>query len=157
MKKTRVLFVCLGNICRSPLAEAIFSKMINDRGLDESFEVDSCGTANYHVGEEPDRRTIQVAQKNNVPMQHLGRQLIKEDLHFFDLIIAMDHQNMENIRKLGGENIGARLEMMRSFEKKGSGTPAGVPDPWYGNDRDFDQCFELLEICCSNLLDELSN
>ena len=156
MKKTRVLFVCLGNICRSPLAEAIFLKMISDRGLHDQFEVDSCGTANYHVGEDPDPRTIQVARNNGVPMEHLGRQLSTSDLEYFDLVLAMDQQNLKNIEGLINERSTATLQMMRSYENNGSGTPLGVPDPWYGDESDFDRCFQLLESCCSNLLDELS-
>jgi protein-tyrosine phosphatase len=94
MKK--ILFVCLGNICRSPQAEAIFNQKINEKGLIHAFQSDSCGTSNYHIGSSPDTRTIQNSLKNGVPINHAARQLSDQDLDSYDLILAMDQSNYTN-------------------------------------------------------------
>ncbi len=143
MKKTKILFVCLGNICRSPLAEAIFKRKIKERELETKFEVHSCGTANYHVGDTPDPRTIKNALKNGVPIDHLGRQLSKHDMESYDFIIAMDRSNHANILKLeNAKEHSHKIKLMRSFDL----TPEGdeVPDPYYGNEADFQNVFDIL-------------
>src|SRR5688572_24744882 len=99
MKKVKVLFVCLGNICRSPLAEAIFKDKISKRGLDHLVEAASCGTANYHVGDSPDHRTIANARKNGITIEHVGQQLQAEHLSEYTFILAMDQSNYQNIFK----------------------------------------------------------
>src|SRR6187455_2499734 len=96
----RILFVCLGNICRSPLAKAIFNHKIKEKGLNHIFEADACGTSNYHIGSLPDARTIKNSIKNGVPISHAARQLSNLDLEDFDLILAMDQANYENIFRL---------------------------------------------------------
>jgi protein-tyrosine-phosphatase len=90
MQKIKVLFVCLGNICRSPLAEAIFKDKLKKKGLERFFEVDSCGTSNYHIGDQPDSRTIANARKNGIAIDHCGRQFTANDFGDFDYILAMD-------------------------------------------------------------------
>lgn len=143
MKKTKILFVCLGNICRSPLAEAIFKHKIKEKGLEIQLEVHSCGTANYHVGHTPDPRTIKNALKNGVTIDHLGRQLSQHDLESYDFIIAMDRNNHTNILKF--ENAKAhshKIKLMRSFDLAPEGDE--VPDPYYGEDTDFQKVFDIL-------------
>src|SRR6188768_3287743 len=100
MEKVKILFVCLGNICRSPLAEAIFKHKIKQKGWEQWVEADSCGTANYHIGDSPDPRTLANAKKNGVVIDHCGRQLSEEDLGDFDYILAMDNSNLNNILRL---------------------------------------------------------
>src|SRR6187402_2304506 len=100
MDKVKILFVCLGNICRSPLAEAIFLHKVKHRKIDHLFDVDSCGTANYHIGDSPDSRTIANARKNGVSINHCGRQLEENDLEYYDFILAMDKSNHRNIHRL---------------------------------------------------------
>ena len=138
----KILFVCLGNICRSPLAEAIFSERVRQKGLQEEFLSDSCGTANYHVGDWPDDRTIKCAHRNGILMNHLGRQLKRDDLDKFDLVLAMDGSNFQNILQLSNEANRSKVKMMRDFDPKGRGD---VPDPYYGGDKDFDEVFEILD------------
>src|SRR5688500_6248347 len=100
MTKAKILFVCLGNICRSPLAEAIFKDKIRNRALDAYFDAASCGTSNYHIGDPPDSRTIANALKNGVAISHLGRQLCTNALEEYDYILAMGKSNYQNILKL---------------------------------------------------------
>lgn len=117
MKKVKILFVCLGNICRSPLAEAIFKHKVSSRGLDDLFEGDSCGTGDYHIGSQPDPRTIANAQRNKVPIDHCARQLSTADLEHFDYILAMDSSNLANILKLQNASLYRdKIFLFRDFE-----------------------------------------
>lgn len=151
MKKTKILFVCLGNICRSPLAEAIFKHKIKERGFDNQVEVHSCGTANYHVGDTPDQRTIKNALKNGVTIDHIGRQLSKHDLETFNFIIAMDKSNHTNIMRLeNATDHSHKIKLMRSFDLN----PAGdeVPDPYYGDETGFQNVFDILSHSVDSLI-----
>lgn len=151
-KRLGILFVCLGNICRSPLAEAIFRKKVNDLGMENLFHVDSCGTGAYHVGQQPDPRTRAVATKNGIPINHNCRQLANEDFEQYDLIIAMDQQNHENILKKGGISQTSKVIMMRSFD------PAGgheVPDPYFGAEKEFDEVFSILDRSINSMILDL--
>ena|SRR5688572_14897244 len=144
MTKTKVLFVCLGNICRSPLAEAIFKAKISKMGLGHLVEADSCGTAGYHINDEPDHRTIANARKNGVEIDHLGKQLSIQHLVEFDFILAMDQSNYQNILRLKGvEKNADKISLMRSFDSTRDHNE--VPDPYYGNERDFQNVFEILD------------
>jgi protein-tyrosine phosphatase len=148
--KTKVLFVCLGNICRSPLAEAIFKHKIKEKELESYVEAESCGTANYHVGDAPDPRTISNAFKNGVMIQHHGRQLKSYDLEYFDFIFAMDESNYQNIIRLDntGEH-GHKISLMREFDPAGTGD---VPDPYHGTERNFQEVFEILNRTIDNFI-----
>lgn len=144
MKKVKVLFVCLGNICRSPLAEAIFNHKIATMGLQHIVMADSCGTANYHVGDSPDPRTIANAKRNGVMIEHIGQQLSFHHLTDFDFVLAMDKSNHQNILKLhNAEKYSSKVLLMRSFDQERKHDE--VPDPYYGNDRDFQEVFEILD------------
>lgn len=144
MRKIRVLFVCLGNICRSPLAEALFKHKLNHYGLEQTIEADSCGTSDYHIGEPPDSRTIANAKKNGIQIDHSGRQLTIDDLEYFDYILAMDQSNYENTLYLGrNHNIAHKVSLVRSYDH--SGTATDVPDPYYGGERGFQEVFEILD------------
>jgi protein-tyrosine phosphatase len=143
MKKVKILFVCLGNICRSPLAEAIFKHKICEKGLESLVEVHSCGTANYHVGDRPDPRTIKNALKNGIAIDHLGRQLCEQDLESYDFIIAMDKSNHTNILKLtNAKTHSHKIKLMRSYDLSPSGEE--VPDPYYGDEAGFQNVFDIL-------------
>lgn len=153
MGKIRVLFVCLGNICRSPLAEAIFKHKVKARGWEQWIEADSCGTANYHIGDSPDPRTIANASKNGVMIDHCGRQLSIEDLNDFDYILAMDNSNYNNILRLPGSDAYAhKVQLMRNFDPAGKGE---VPDPYYGGEKGFQEVFDILDRSMDKFLDHL--
>lgn len=154
MPKTRILFVCLGNICRSPLAEAIFKHKIRAKKLAHLVEADSCGTANYHVGDTPDPRTIKNALKNGVVIDHLGRQLSARDLEAYDFIIAMDRSNHTNILRLSNAtNHADKIRLMRSFDINPSGDE--VPDPYYGDEAGFQNVFEILSHSIDSFIEFL--
>ena len=113
MKKVSVLFVCLGNICRSPLGAAILKKKIRDQKMESWVQVDSCGTSNYHIGDGADPRTIANAKKHGVSIDHCARQLTARDLESFDFIFAMDRSNYQNILRLSNGKVLKNVRMMR--------------------------------------------
>lgn len=142
-----ILFVCLGNICRSPLAEGIAKDIAKKRGLD--ILIDSAGTSNYHIGEPPDSRSVAVAYQNGVDISMLrGRQIGKSDSKF-DLIVAMDRQNYANISRLG---LGNRLVMMGEFGLDG----VDIPDPYYGDSKDFKRVYDMLTKAINTMFDEIA-
>jgi protein-tyrosine phosphatase len=155
MKRIRVLFVCLGNICRSPLAEAIFKHKVREKGLDELIYADSCGTSNYHIGGSPDPRTIANATKNGIVIDHCGRQFSTDDFESFDYILAMDSSNYRNIMRLDNSSkFAAKVNMMRDFDPNGEGD---VPDPYHGGERDFQEVFDILDRSIENFLIHLEH
>jgi protein-tyrosine phosphatase len=144
MEKIKVLFVCLGNICRSPLAEAIFNHKIQQNGISNHFDVDSCGTSNYHIGDQPDPRTLASAKKNGVNINHLGRQLRPADLERYDYILAMDQSNLDNIFLLkDAEKYAEKISLLGKFDPEGKG--AEVPDPYFGGEEGFQFVYEMLD------------
>lgn len=150
MKKIKVLFVCLGNICRSPLAEAVFKNKINQKGWENLIAADSCGTSNYHIGDTPDQRTLANALKNGIKIDHCGRQLTVHDLENFDYIMAMDNSNYRNILLLlDNEQHTHKIRLMREFDPKGKGE---VPDPYYGGEKNFQEVFDILDRTMNEFL-----
>ncbi len=152
MKK--ILFVCLGNICRSPLAEAVFNQLAAERGLD--VRADSCGTANYHVGENPDPRTIAIAEKYHVPMKHKGRQLKAADFENYGHILVMDQANLRDtlaVYQKSGTTSQPTIELLRNHDSEGRGSD--MADPWFGNDDGFEECYQTVLRSCEGLLESL--
>ncbi len=155
MSKIRVLFVCLGNICRSPMAEGVFSKIVEDQGKENGFEIDSAGMAGYHAGELADSRMRAHAGKRGYNLTHRSRQVKKEDFDRFDYIIGMDEQNIRGLKQLAltPEHTG-KIYRMTDFCKRMTDTE--VPDPYYGGDAGFEYVIDLLEDSCHGLYEFLT-
>lgn len=146
---TSVLFVCLGNICRSPLAEGILRARLAEAGLDQRVVVDSAGTGNWHVGKAPDPRSVEIAARNGIDLSPLrARQVAPEDFQRFDLILAMDRDNLASLERLRQRGDGpARLRLFLSHD---------VPDPYYGGADGFRSVFDMLDAGCAQLLGDLA-
>ena len=152
--KTRIHFVCLGNICRSPLAEGIFNDIIEKNKTTHLFDVDSAGTSNYHIGELPDPRTRKNAKANGLDLVHRGRQFSKHDFHNFDFIIPMDDSNLRDIMDLKPkEDIEAQIVKMRFYDPLNKN--ANVPDPWFGGEKGFEEVYQILKRSCQNFYEEV--
>jgi protein-tyrosine phosphatase len=150
----RLLFVCTGNICRSPLGEAIFRHQAEQAGHGSEFEVDSAGTHDYHEGEKADPRARQVGKSNGVPVTSIARIVEDADFERFDLILAMDRGHRRELLARCPAPLRDRIRLMREFDE-----PPGeldVPDPYYSNDQAFVRVYQMLDHCCKNLLQDLT-
>ena len=153
-----VLFVCLGNICRSPAAEGVFLHLLNERGLSDRFVVDSAGTGGWHTGNPADRRMQAAAARRGIQLLSRARQISLDDLSDFDLVLTMDDANLAAVQGMAreaGNRATATVRPMLSYSQRFSETE--VPDPYYGGEAGFEHVLDLLEDACSNLLDELSS
>jgi protein-tyrosine phosphatase len=154
----KLLFVCLGNICRSPAAEGVFLHLLNQRGLSDRFVVDSAGTGGWHTGNPADRRMQAAAGRRGIQLPSRARQISLDDLSDFDLVLTMDDANLTAVQGLAreaGRRATATVRPMLSYAKRFTETE--VPDPYYGGEAGFEHVLDLLEDACSNLLDELSS
>lgn len=148
---TKVLFVCLGNICRSPLAEGIFDQMVKDEGLQNLISCDSCGTAAYHIGSQPDSRTVANAKDNGLILNHQARQFAGSDLDEFDQILVMDCANYEEVRQFFiDEEHASKVSLMRNYDPENKN--ADVPDPYFGGTGGFQDVYDILYRSCQELL-----
>jgi len=150
----RILFVCLGNICRSPTAEGVFAAFVAERGLADEVEIDSAGTSAWHLGERADHRMRQAAAGRGYRLESRGRQVEAEELADWDLVVAMDE---ENLRDLEGLDHDGRASIHLLTEFLGSRGPRDVPDPYYGGVEGFDRVIDLIEAACPALLDRLTD
>lgn len=155
--KTKIVFVCLGNIVRSPLAENMFRHLTRIDGIEDQFSVDSAGVGDWHTGEPPDSRMRRVAQKHGLIYDGQARQITHRDMQDFDLIIAMDRENAAYLRRLAGSaEEEAKIHLLREFDSQG--TPqASVPDPYYGNLDGFEEVYQIIERSCQGLLQSLKS
>ncbi|WP_290652267.1 low molecular weight protein-tyrosine-phosphatase [Aquisalimonas sp.] len=152
--KVRVLFVCMGNICRSPSAEAVFHKLLADHGLEGRIEADSAGTHAYHIGKPPDPRSQAAGRERGVEMGHLrARQVERSDFDYFDHILAMDQWNLDIL--LAEAPAGQRAKVRLLVEFAENHTADEVPDPYYGGDRGFEHVLDLIEDSATGLLKHL--
>ncbi len=150
----RVLFVCLGNICRSPLAEGVFAHLVQEAGLAHRFACDSAGTSDYHIGDLPDRRARKVAQDNGITLPSRARQLAADDFYRFDYILAMDRSNLHHIISLKervAPDSTAKVLLLREFDTE-KDELLEVDDPFYGTVKDFVACFHTVRRSAESLL-----
>jgi protein-tyrosine phosphatase len=148
--KASVLFVCLGNICRSPTAHGVFRQLVFDQGLSNVIAVDSAGTGSWHVGEAPDGRAQLAARRRGYELADLrARQVTVQDFKRFDYVVAMDKDNLENLRRLVPTDYAGRLCLLLDFA---DGTEDEVPDPYYGGDQGFDRVLDMTEQASRGLL-----
>lgn len=154
MEQAKVLFVCLGNICRSPTAQGVFERVVADAGLEHRVAVDSCGTGAWHIGKAPDSRAIQAAKKRGVDIAHLrARQFSPSDLEAFDFILVMDEQNLADTRSHWQQRGGTEPELFLSYGDNPD--LVDVPDPYYGGDSGFEAVLDLIEEASRGLLSQL--
>ena len=147
----RICFVCLGNICRSPTAHGVMLRVVAEAGLAASIIIDSAGTAAYHIGELPDERSRTAARRRGIELDHLARQFTRADLDRFDLVIAMDGQNLAHLQRLVGGRATPVLALLRSFDPTAA-RGAEVPDPWAGGEEGFEEVLDQCERACRGLL-----
>lgn len=154
MNKTRVLMVCLGNICRSPTAQGVFEHRVRQRGLAHCIEVDSAGTSGWHINEPPDSRSIRAAQTRGYDLSaQRGRQVTERDFNEFHYMLAMDVQNLQALRALCPHNYGGYLGRLLDFSK--NKRRLDVPDPYHGGSAGFELVLDLIEEASDGLLDHI--
>ncbi len=150
----RVLFVCLGNICRSPTAQGVFEKILRDQQLESEFDVDSAGTHGYHIGEPPDPRAIETAARRGVDLSPLrGRQATATDIDLFDYVIAMDKSNYQHLVSISSSSNRHKVRLFMEFASDYDVDE--VPDPYYGGGGGFDRVLDMIEAASHGLLEEI--
>lgn len=150
----KICFVCLGNICRSPTAEGIFQHLVNERGLQPWFDIESAGTSAYHIGERANSKSREVANRYGIDLLSRARRFEPEDLEEFDLILAMDHENLRNLKSYDTTGrYNDKIRLIREFDPQPENQ--AVPDPYYGGMDGFQNVFEVLKRSCEALLNEL--
>ena len=150
----RILFICMGNICRSPTAEAVFRHALQQRAPDVAVEIDSAGTHDYHVGEAPDRRAIAAAQRRGIDMSALrARQIQASDFDRFDLLLAMDQENVTELRRRAPSTYHQRIRLLMEYAPEAHSRV--VPDPYYGGAQGFEEVLDLLEQAAAGLIEEV--
>lgn len=150
----KILFVCLGNICRSPTAHGVFEKMVADANLAAQIGIESAGTAAYHVGESPDIRACQAASDRGYDLSHIrARQVMAADFKSFDYILAMDHANVQDLRRNSDTAYHGKIELFLQYGSQCDITE--VPDPYYGGKKGFQQVLDLVEDAAEGLLTQL--
>jgi protein-tyrosine phosphatase len=169
---TRLLFVCLGNICRSPTAEGVMRALVEQAGMSDRVELDSAGTGAWHVGNPPDTRAVEAASVRGFALAGRARQIRPEDFDDFDLMIAMDSENVRELRRLApGREEREKVRLLREFDPANAGDQgqpsrplaqlvAGemdVPDPYYGGEGGFEQVLDLVQAACAGLLEQIQS
>ena len=151
--KTSILFVCLGNICRSPLAEGVFGHVLEERGARDGFLLDSAGTGGWHTGSPPDRRSIAVAARNGLDLSGLrARKIAAGDFSRFDLILGMDRANVADLRRIAPVAARANIHLYLDFAE---GRASDVPDPYYGGPEDFEKVYRMIRTASEALAGRL--
>jgi protein-tyrosine phosphatase len=153
----RLLFVCMGNICRSPTAEAVMRRLVREAGLEDRIEIESAGTGGWHAGDPPDSRATVAAARRGVTLEGAARQIRADDFRDFDLLIAMDRENLRGLLAVAPDEAASeKVRLLREFDPASVGAPdLDVPDPYYGGDRGFESVLDMVEAACRGLIDEL--
>jgi protein-tyrosine phosphatase len=150
----KVLFVCLGNICRSPTAEGVFRKLVREEKLEHLFEIDSAGTHAYHIGEPPDERAQAACARRGIDISPLrGRKAIAADIDRFDYVLAMDHENYEDLRDICPAGRESRIRLFMEFAP--DRPEEEVPDPYFGGASGFDRVLDMIEDAARGLLEDI--
>ena len=153
-EKVRVLFVCMGNICRSPTAEGMFRKVVDDAGLADRIDIDSAGTHAYHIGEPQDQRTLAAALRRGIDLSYRrGRQVNRKDFDAFDLVLCMDRENHRDLVAVGGPKANGKLHLFLDFAPHQK--QREVPDPYFGGPEGFEQVLDLVHVASHGLLADL--
>ncbi|XP_058467343.1 low molecular weight phosphotyrosine protein phosphatase 1-like [Malaya genurostris] len=154
--KRKALFICLGNICRSPIAEAVFLKAIKDAGVNDQWEVDSAAIGGWHVGKKPDHRALSTMEKHNLPYDNRARQIKKADFENYDYIFGMDKENMSDLERLAPKGSKAKQLMLGDFDTE---TPGKIiRDPYYDQGADgFEQCYVQCVRCIAGFLGKIQS
>ncbi len=157
MPSVRLLFVCMGNICRSPTAEGVMRRLLREQGLEDAVEVDSAGTGDWHAGDTPDARAVAAARARGITREGAARKFSPDDFAEFDLILAMDEENRRDLLAIApDDDARAKVRLLREFDPASNGSPdLDVPDPYYGGDDGFEHVLDLVEAATRGMLDEL--
>jgi protein-tyrosine phosphatase len=145
----RILFVCMGNICRSPTAEGVMRHLVKERGLEDEIEVQSAGTGGWHAGNPPDPRATATARARGITLEGAARQVTVDDFEDFDLLVAMDRDNLAGLRAIAPPGTEHKLRMLLAGDRD-------VPDPYYGGAQGFEHVLDLVQEACEKLLDDLA-
>jgi protein-tyrosine phosphatase len=154
----RICFVCLGNICRSPTAEAVMKHLVRQEELDGAFHIESAGTGDWHVGETRDRRSLATGAARGIPLSGRAQQFTAADFARFDYVLAMDSSNRDNLVKMAPDAVArAKITMLRAYEDDAVAgeDAADVPDPYYGGAHGFEDVFDICQAACAGFLARL--
>ncbi|MEM7656211.1 MAG: low molecular weight protein-tyrosine-phosphatase [Bacteroidota bacterium] len=151
----RVLFVCLGNICRSPMAEGLFIHKVKEAGLEDQFEIDSAGTSGWHEGDRADARMRETAASHGVDLPSRSRQVKESDYRRFDYILAMDESNFRNLKEGHTQTPAATAQLFKMRQFEADAANENVPDPYYGGQRGFEEVYEMLDRATEGLLQHI--
>jgi protein-tyrosine phosphatase len=153
----KLLFVCAGNICRSPTAEGVMRSLVREAGLDGEIEIDSAGTGGWHAGDPPDARATAAAKARGLTLGGGARQVRLEDFEHYDLLLAADRENVRDLLAVApSDEAAAKVRLLREFDPEAAGAgDLDVPDPYYGGDDGFEHVLDLVEAACRGLLAEV--
>ena len=153
----RLLFVCMGNICRSPTAEGVMRHLLREEGLEDEITIDSAGTGAWHVGNPPDRRATAAAAARGIVLEGAARQVRPSDFEDYDLLLVADRENLADLRAIAPDEAArAKVRLLREFDPASDGAPdLDVPDPYYGGPDGFEEVLDLVEAACRGLLAEI--
>ena len=156
--KQRIIFICLGNICRSCTAEEVFRTLADNSGIGLNYEIDSAGVIDYHEGELPDERMRRIAARHGYQLTHRSRPVTAHDFEYFDWIVAMDEKNRTRLEQLAEtQQQRDKIIMMADYLTRHNESYSYIPDPYYGDERDFELVVELLEDACAELLNKTAS